>query len=280
MDMVNILKYLLLGIVQGVTEVLPISSSGHVEIVKRLIEIDCVNNIMFLIIVNTGSLLTFVFIYWKRLVQLISSFFIYIFKPSKRQKHKQGFIYTMKILFATMPAVIVGFLFEDMIDSILQSHGLLLVGIGLLMTATVLYYITSREPFDSKDNGLTWKDSILIGIAQSIALIPGVSRSGMTSSTALRRDKSIQTALDFSFLLYIPVSFGSIFLMVLKVIRGEEVFNNDVPFGLFVIAFLGALVATYIAYKLIFNIFKSGKLRYFSYYCFGASAFALLLYIV
>jgi undecaprenyl-diphosphatase len=280
MDMVNILKFLLLGIVQGVTEVLPISSSGHVEIVKKLIEIDCVNNIMFLIIVNTGSLLTFVFIYWKRLVQIISSFFIYIFKPAKRQDHKQGYIYTLKVLLATLPAVIVGFLFEDMIDSILQSHGLLLVGVGLLLTSTVLYYITSREPFDSKDNDLTWLDSILIGIAQSVALIPGVSRSGMTSSTALHRDKSIQTALDFSFILYIPVSFGSIVLMVIQLVRGDETLNGNLSIGLFVIAFFGALIATYIAYRLIFNIFKSGKLRYFSYYCFGASAFALLLYII
>jgi len=268
-----------LGIVQGFTEVLPISSSGHVEIVKTLIDIECVDNVLFLIIVNTGSLITFIFIYRKRLIDIIVSFFMYIFIPARRTEHRKGFIYTLKILVATIPAVIVGFLFEDMIDSILDSHGLLLVGIGLLLTATVLFYITSREPFNSKDHDVNWTDSLLIGIAQSVALIPGVSRSGMTSSAALRRGRSIQTALDFSFIMYIPVSIGSIMLMIIQLISGEETLGNDIPTLMFIIAFMGAMVATYIAYRLIFNIFKSGKLRYFSYYCFGASAFALLLYI-
>ena len=280
MDVLNFLRYLLLGIVQGITEVLPISSSGHVEIVKSLVEIDCVNNIVFLIIVNAGSLVTFTFIYRKRLIEMISSFFLYLFRKDKREEHRAGFIFTSKVIVATIPAAIVGFLFNDVIDSILQTHGLLLVGIGLLWTATVLYYITTREPFDSKNHGLSWLDILFMGLAQAVALIPGVSRSGMTSSTALRRGRSVQSALDFSFIMYIPVSIGSILLLLIQVLNGEATINPSVPFYMFAIAFLAALVATYIAYKLIYNIFKSGKLRYFSFYCFGASGFALLLYVL
>ena len=277
---VEALKYLILGIVQGVTEVLPISSSGHVEIAKYLLSIDFVNNILFLIIVNTGSLVTFIFIYRKRLLRLFTSFFVYIFNKAKRLEAKEDFIYVLKIIVAIIPAGIVGILFEEQINHILNIHALLLVGIGLLLTATVLYCITRSEPFNSKKYKLTWTDIILMGFAQSVALIPGVSRSGMTSSTALKRGSNVDAALDFSFIMYIPVSIGSILLMLIDIVRGEKVafVNNQV--SLYLLAFFGAMVATFIAYKLIYSIFKSGKINYFSYYCFGASAFALLLYIL
>ena len=259
---VEALKYLILGIVQGVTEVLPISSSGHVEIAKYLLSIDFVNNILFLIIVNTGSLVTFIFIYRKRLLRLFTSFFVYIFNKAKRLEAKEDFIYVLKIIVAIIPAGIVGIL------------------IGLLLTATVLYCITRSEPFNSKKYKLTWTDIILMGFAQSVALIPGVSRSGMTSSTALKRGSNVDAALDFSFIMYIPVSIGSILLMLIDIVRGEKVAFENNQVSLYLLAFLGAMVATYIAYKLIYSIFKSGKIKYFSYYCFGASAFALLLYIL
>ena len=273
------LKYLILGIVQGITEVLPISSSGHVEITKYIFSIDFANNILFLIIVNTGSLVTFIFIYRKRLMQLFKAFFIYLFKKNQREEQKSDFIYILKILVAIIPAALIGVLFEDSINRALCNHGLLMVGVGLLLTATVLFYISRREPFQSKKNKLSWTDIILIGLAQSVALTPGVSRSGMTSSTALKRGSSIDAALDFSFIIYIPVSLGSILLMFVGIMKGDQVDFHANQLGYYFFAFIGALVATYFAYKLIFNIFRSGKIKYFSYYCFGASIFALMLYI-
>lgn len=277
---IEALKYLFLGIVQGVTEVLPISSSGHVEISRYILKIDFADNILFLIIVNTGSLFTFIFLYRERLLRLITSFFVYIFNKAKRDSVKSDFVYILKIIVAIIPAGLVGLILEDTINDILSTHGLLLVGIGLLLTATVLYYITREEPFDSKRKNLSWTDIVLMGLAQSVALIPGVSRSGMTSSAALKRGNSVESALDFSFIIYIPVSIGSILLMFIDIFRGEKVVYENNQIFLYLLAFLGAMIATYIAYKLIFNIFKSGKIKYFSYYCFGASAFAILLYIL
>jgi undecaprenyl-diphosphatase len=279
MSFIEILRYIILGIVQGISEVLPISSSGHVEISKVLLDVDLKDSLMFLIIVNTGSLVTFLVLYFKVLLRIIKGFFVYIFKKELREKYKPDFIFALKIVVASIPAAIVGLLFNDIINQVLSTHAMLLVGVGLLLTATVLFCIIKKEPFDSKDNDLSWLDVSLMGLAQSVALIPGVSRSGMTSSTALRRGKSIHTALDFSFIMYIPVSIGSTLLMVIDFIKEDYIiYSNQII--LYILSFFAALVATYIAYKLIFSIFKSGKLKYFSYYCFGASAFALLIYIL
>jgi undecaprenyl-diphosphatase len=280
LSIIEALKYLLLGIVQGVTEVLPISSSGHVEIAKTLMDIQFCENLIFLILVNTGSLVTFVYIYRKRLWELIKGFVVYIFSKNQREANKSEFVMMMKIIVASIPAGVVGVFFNDQIDALLIQYGLLIVGIGLLITASVLYYITSEEPFRSRRNHLNWVDVLLMGLAQAVALFPGVSRSGMTSSTALKRGSSVDSALNFSFIMYIPVSIGSLLLMIYKAITEEQsIFQVGQALN-YTLAFLGAILATYVAYKLIFNIFKSGKLRNFSYYCLLASMFAIILYVL
>ena len=279
LNIVEALKYLLLGIIQGLTEVLPISSSGHVEIAKQIVGIDFSNSLLFLILVNTGSLCAFIWIYRRKLWHLIKGFIVYILYPSKREQHRNAFFMVMKIVVASIPAGIVGILFNSEFQQLLEQYGLLIVGIGLLVTATVLYIITRDEPFKGQDNQLNWKDVTLIGVAQAFALFPGISRSGMTSSTAIKRGASIDTALDFSFIMYIPVSIGSTLLLIYKAMSGEESVFSAGQTLYYVLAFVGAATATYIAYKLIFNIFKSGKLRYFSYYCLTISAIAMFIYI-
>ncbi|QWC00109.1 UDP pyrophosphate phosphatase [Mycoplasmatota bacterium] len=280
MAIIEALKYLILGIVQGVTEVLPISSSGHVEITKHILSVDFVDSIIFLIIVNTGSLFTFLLIYYKKILRIVVDFFVYIFNKDKRESSKKNFIYALKIVLATIPAGLIGLILNDQIEDMMLNHALLIVSIGLLLTSTVLFLVTREEPFNSKRNHLSWLDVGLMGLAQSVALIPGVSRSGMTSSTALKRGASINATLDFSFIMYIPVSFGSLILLVVKVLNGESTSFDLGHTHYYLLAFFGALIATYIAYKLIFNIFRSGKLKYFSYYCLGASLFALVLYVL
>jgi len=277
---IEMLKYLILGIVQGITEVLPISSSGHVEIAKYLLSVDFVDSIIFLIIVNTGSLVTFLLIYRKRIWRIVIDFFLYIFNKAKRKEARENYIYGLKIIIATIPAAFIGFFIGDTIDEFMVEHALLLVSIGLLFTASVLYFVTRLEPFTSNRQKLTWTDIILMGFAQSIALVPGISRAGMTSATALKRGASVHSTLDFSFIMYIPVSVGSIILLVMDIIQGETTSFKFGDMHLYILAFFGALVATYIAYKLIYNIFRSGKIKYFSFYCLGASLFALILYIL
>jgi undecaprenyl-diphosphatase len=281
MDIIEAIKYFFLGIVQGITEVLPVSSSGHTEIVKALFNMNFGTQkpTLFLILLNTGSLVTFIIIYFKRLVRLIVDFVIYIFKKDRRTETKANFIYFSKILVGTIPAGIVGILFRKTLDNWLSEYGLLLVGIGLLFTSTVLIAVSQR-PFHNKSYEFSWTDTILIGVAQSVAIVPGVSRSGMTTSMALHRDAGVDSALNFSFLLYIPVSIASLLLLIYEGFKNGLGVPGSSYYGYYLLAFIGAVIFTYVAYRLIFSIFRSGKLKYFGYYCLFMGVGSIIWFVV
>ncbi len=288
MDIIEALKYLILGIVQGITEVIPVSSSGHVELAQIILNVTTEEKLLFLILVNTGSLMTFLIIYFKRIIELIRDFFVYIFKKNLREERYNNFIFAVRIIVACIPAAIVGFFLDDIINDSLLTYGTLFVGVGLLVTGTMLYFIKDTRILKGKTM-INWTDTLLIGLAQSVAVFPGISRSGMTTATSIKRGMGIDSALNFSFLLYIPLSVGSLFLMIYKV---YDKVNNlgltlteslGVPGGEYILyyglAFVGAAVATYFAYRLVFNIFKSGKLKYFSYYAFAIGLISIFYYM-
>jgi len=295
LDILEAFKYLLLGIIQGIAEVIPISSSGHVQLVQTIFNLQVDQGLLFLILVNTGSLVTFLIIYFNKIIELIKDFFGFIFnflfsysKPELRKDKFNNFIFSLQIVVACIPAAIIGLLFQNKIDIILEDYGTLVVGVGLLLTGTVLYMIKDIRILKGKTM-INWADTILVGLAQGIAIFPGVSRSGMTSTTSIKRGMGIDSALNFSFLLYIPLSIGSLFLMVYKVISKMNTENltvlqslgvpSNIYFIYYLLAFVGAVVATYFAYRLIFNIFKSGKLKYFSYYCIIIGMGSLLYFM-
>ena len=279
LDILEAIKYLILGIIQGITEVLPVSSSGHVHIAQTLFNIDMDTGLLFLILVNTGSLLTFLIIYFKRLVILIKDFFIYIFRKDLREEKHNNYIFMLRIIVACIPAGLVGLFLSDVIDNLLITYGSLLVGIGLLVTGTVLFSIRDKRILKGKTM-INWTDTFLIGLAQSAAILPGISRSGLTTTMSIKRGMGIDSALNFSFLLYIPLSFASLILMIFKI--GDE--GLGIPgkeyYFYYLLAFIGAAVATYFAYKLIFNIFKRGKLKYFSYYCLIVGLGSIIYFMI
>lgn len=279
MSIIEAIKYLLLGIIQGITEVLPISSSGHVEIAKSLFQMEVDEGLLFLILVNTGSLIAFIVVFFRDIINIIEDVFTFIFQKDQREESKEGFSTLVKLIIASIPAAIVGLLFNDKIDELMIKYNVLLSGIGLLFTATLLL-LTSRGKIKRGYTHISYTDAILLGLAQGIALIPGISRSGSTTSTAIKRGVGVDSALRFSFLMYIPVSVGSMLLYIIKIAdEGMGLPSNDylIYYGL---AFIGAMFATYVAFKFIFNIFKSGKLKYFSYYCFAIGIFSIILYLV
>jgi len=288
LNIIEALKYLILGIIQGITEVIPVSSSGHVELAQILLNVSTEERLLFLILVNTGSLLTFLIIYFKKIIELIRDFFGYIFKKNSREQRYNNFIFAARIIVACIPAAIVGFFLNDIINNSLKIYGTLFVGVGLLVTATMLYFIKDTRILKGKTM-INWTDTLLIGLAQSVAVFPGISRSGMTTATSIKRGMGIDSALNFSFLLYIPLSVGSLVLMLYKVF--DSVSNQGMSFidslGVpsseyfiyYFLAFIGAAIATYFAYRLIFNIFKSGKLKYFSYYAFALGLISILYYM-
>lgn len=275
-DIIEFIKYIVIGLVQGITEVLPVSSSGHVELMSNLVGLTKDENVFFLILLNTGSLATFLIIYFKKLVELAKSFFIYIFNKEKREENKNNVIFLLKVLIACIPAGLFGILIKPLIENIMVDYSILLAGIGLLITATVLLLV-SRLNFRKEETEISWLDTVFIGFAQAIAVFPGVSRSGMTTSMALKKGKSIDQALNFSFLMYIFISIASTLLLVFD-LTSESSNIASVQYLYYVFAFLAAMGATFIAYKLIFNIFKSGKIKYFSFYCFIVGILALILF--
>jgi len=278
MDFIEALKYFILGLIQGITEVLPISSSGHVELVKAIIHIDFDQDLLFLVLVNTGSLVTIIFLYFNRLVSIIKDFFLYLFKKSTRETTRIGFGLGLKLIVATIPATIVGLVFKGMIETLMIQYNVLLSGIGLIFTGNILFLVSAKR-IRRGFTQITYKDAILVGIAQSIALIPGVSRSGMTTATAINSGMGIDSALNFSFLMYIPISIGSLLLSMKDIFDTGVSIANSAIYIYYLLAFVAAVFATYVAYKLVFNIFKSGKLKYFVVYCILIGLVSIGLFI-
>ncbi|MFH0993376.1 MAG: undecaprenyl-diphosphate phosphatase [bacterium] len=279
MSFIEALKFLLLGIVQGITEVLPISSSGHVELFKVLLGVDVEQHLLFLILVNTGSLVAFLIIFARDLYNLVLAFIRYLFVPAKRVENREGFHYVVKLVIASIPAAIVGLTLKSYIDEALNLYGILLSGIGLLATGTILL-LTSRLRLHHGNTSLSLTDAALIGVAQAFALIPGLSRSGMTTSTAFSRGIGLNSALKFSFLMYIPVSIGSLIVELNDFLDAGAILPSTSTILSFGTAFVAAIFATYFAYKIIFNIFRSGKLKAFSTYCFAVGLLSIALFII
>lgn len=263
----TIIKYIILGAVQGVTEPLPISSSGHLVIFRHLFSVD-IKGLSFEIIVNAGSLIAVLVIYRKDIIRLLQNGTRYIMtKDSDTKKEFQFLIY---LAIATTITGVLGLLFEDYISTHLSS--IKTVGITLLITAGALWIIRNLRGHKN-DGGITLKDAIVVGLAQSVALIPGISRSGATLVAAMLLGMKRETALRFSFLLYIPVSLGVTVLSI------GDIMNDtyfDILFIPYIIAFLISIITSFYALKWFIHIMKKGNLIYFALYCLIAGILVTL----
>lgn|SRR5690625_1812701 len=256
----ELIQYIILGIVQGLTEPLPISSSGHVLIFREIFSVQ-ISGLTFEIIVNFGSLLAIMFVYRESIYQLTKNFFIYLL--FRKSAAKRDFNYTLLIILATIPIGVVGLLTRHWIETSLSS--LLFVGLSLLLTGFFLWLIRHLKGFKS-DYQISWRDALIIGFVQIIALVPGVSRSGATIVAAMLVGLKRETALRFSFLLYIPVSLGVTILSIDEITQTTQSNSMIIPL---VIAWITAIIATYIALKWFVQVMLRGKLVYFTYYCVG-----------
>lgn len=258
-NMIVLLKYLFLGLIQGLTEPIPISSSGHVVMIRELFGIQ-VSGLSFEIIVNFGSLIAVLLVYQKDILRLIKSSFSFLLKKDKNAQSDFHFIILLVI--ATVPTGIIGLLFEDYISNKLSS--ITVVGFTLLITGVALWVIRNLRGMKS-DREITVKDAIIIGLAQSVALVPGISRSGATIVAAMLLGMRQETALRFSFLLYIPVSLGVTILSANNIISDP---NFDLLMIPYILAFMASILATFYALKWFMNVMVKGNLKYFSFYCF------------
>ncbi|WP_101843469.1 undecaprenyl-diphosphate phosphatase [Halobacillus sp. Marseille-P3879] len=253
-----IIKYLFLGIFQGFTEPIPISSSGHLVILQDLMNLR-IEGLEFEVMVNFGSLIAVLIIYRNDIVRLFRNSIGYLITKDTRQKDDFEFI--IYLIIATLPAGVIGILFKDSFDGLKgQTY---VVGITLIITGIALWSI--RNLRGRKGDGmLTWKDALIIGFAQAVALVPGISRSGATIVAAMLLGTKQETALRFSFLLFIPVSAGTMLLSV------GDLLEDDLAtlWPSYLVAFLASIVASYFSLKWFMNIMAEGNLKYFAIYCF------------
>lgn len=274
--MLKLIEYIFLGILQGITEPIPVSSSGHLLILQSILEkFHQSINIDFetlATITNFGSLLAIIIIYYKDIVKLIKSFFSYIFTKEKRKNTKSDYQYALKIIIATIPAGVAGLVATKLGLLDFLEENVKFVGLMLLVTALFLFLIKDFK--GSKDkNEITFLDSIVIGLSQMIAIIPGVSRSGATIVGGMYRNLKRDTAFNFSFILYIPISIATSILGV------KDLFSMSITNALWVLYIISAILAgifTYIFTKWFAKIVKEGKLLYFSIYCIILGVLVLL----
>lgn len=261
MEMMNelwtLFKYMILGVVQGVTEPIPISSSGHVVIFRDLFGI-VAEGLSFEILVNFGSLIAVIVIYRNDIIRLLHNSLLYLIK--KEAGARKDFQFVLFLVIATIPTGILGLIFKDIISEI----NIIIVGITLLITGLALWIIRNLRG-SKKDGDLTVKDAIIVGLAQSVALIPGISRSGATIVAAMLLGMKQETALRFSFLLYIPVSLGVTVLSVSDIVNDPNFDTLMIPYA---IAFMASIIASFFALKWFINVMRRGNLKYFAYYCF------------
>ncbi len=247
---------LILGIIQGLTEYLPVSSSGHLAIGQALFGMnDGADNLMFTVAVHVATVLSTVVILWSEIDWILKGLFK--FKMNDETK------YVMNIIVSMIPVGVVGLLFKDQVEEIFGS-GLLVVGCCLLITAALLTFSYYAKP--RQKTHISMKDAFIIGIAQAIAVLPGVSRSGSTIATGLLLGNKKESLAQFSFLMVIPPILGEALLDVMKMMKGEDVMGglDAVPL---MVGFVAAFLAGCVACKWMINIVKRGKLIYFGIYC-------------
>jgi len=259
LDIYLIVKYMLLGIFQGFTEPIPISSSGHLVFAQHFLGLE-IEGLSFELLVNAASLIAVLIIYRKDLVRLTVNGVRYI--STKDKQSKSDFRFIIYLIIATIPAGVIGVLFDDIISEHLKH--IRVTAITLIITGLALWMIRNLRG-RKNDGDLTIKDALIVGFAQAVALIPGISRSGATIVAAMALGMKQETALRFSFLLFIPVSFGGMILSITDLMNDPNMDTLLIPY---IIAFIASLITSYFSLKWFMNIMAKGNLKYFSFYCF------------
>ncbi len=246
---------LVLGIVQGLTEYLPVSSSGHLAIGSALFGIQGEENLAFTIVVHVATVFSTLVVLWKEIEWIFSGLFKFKMNDETR--------YVVNILISMIPIGIVGVFFKDAVEDIFGS-GLLVVGCMLLLTATLLAFSYYAKP--RRKENISMKDAFVIGLAQACAVTPGLSRSGTTIATGLLLGNNKEKLAQFSFLMVIPPILGEALLDVMKAVKGEAV-AGEIPTLSLVAGFIAAFLSRCIVFKWMINMVMKGKLIYFAIYC-------------
>jgi undecaprenyl-diphosphatase len=261
----GIIEAVILGIVQGLTEFLPVSSSGHLEIAKELLSVsEEEQNLLMTIVLHAATALSTIIIFRKDITIIIAGFFQF--------KWNEEAQFSVKIILSMIPAAIVGLFFEDEIESLFGGQ-IVLVGSMLLLTGLLLFLADKAKKTDKKVSIL---NSILIGIAQAIAILPGISRSGATICTSVLLGVDREKAARFSFLMVVPLILGK---MAKDMLSGDLATESTNILPL-IFGFIAAFITGLVACKWMIRLVKKSQLKYFAYYCFAVGIISIVIKLV
>ena len=259
----SIIEAIILGIVQGLTEFLPVSSSGHLQIFKALMGVEIEENLAFDVTLHAATVLSTIVILWPEVKRLFVGLF------SRHFNEEQAYI--LKLILSMVPIGIVGFAFKDQLNAMLESPYILTyVGGALLLTAALLSFAYYAKPRQKET--ISYRDAFIIGLSQAVAAMPGLSRSGTTIATGLLLGNKKESMAQFSFLMVLAPIMGE---MLLNLVKGEGVFSS-IGFVPMMAGFLSAFVVGCLACKFMINIVKRGKLIWFAVYCALAGVVAII----
>ncbi len=248
------LEAIILGIIQGLTEFLPVSSSGHLELAKAIFGDQSLprESLTFTVILHFATALSTIVVFRREVLDIIKGLFQF--------KINEEFIFSVKIIISMIPAVIIGLLFEKELEAFFGGQ-ILLVGFMLLITGLLLLFADRAK---NTTNSVTYLNALIIGLSQAIAMLPGISRSGATISTSVLLGVDRTKAARFSFLMVIPLIFGKV---------AKDVYSGQINFetaniGPYSLGFIAAFIAGLIACNWMISLVKNSKLYYFAIYCF------------
>ena len=273
------LQALLLGVVQGLTEFLPVSSSGHLMIARDLLGVDGDGFLDFTVTVHLATVLSTIIVFWKPIVRLLAGLFKF--------RYNDETDYVFKIVVSMVPVAVVGLLLKDKVEA-LFSDDLFTVAVCLIITAVLLFLsdvggrrgaaapVQARGAASSPRNGISYWQALVVGLGQAAAVAPGLSRSGTTIATGLlcgvRRDVMAQ----FSFLMVLVPIIGEQFLSLLEGLTGEAVIGGGLDPVCLVVGFLSAFLSGLFACKLMIAVVRKARLTWFALYCLVVSLLLLI----
>ncbi len=259
----EIIDAIILGIVQGLTEFLPVSSSGHLELGKAILGDSSVpqESLLFTVVLHFATALSTIVIFRKDILEIIKGFFAF--------KWNEDTQFIAKIIVSMIPAALVGFFFEDELEQLFNGN-ILLVGFMLIVTALLLYLADRAKDTNKK---VSFLNAFIIGVSQAIAMLPGISRSGATISTSVLLGNDKTKAARFSFLMVVPLIFGKI---AKDILSGELAYSSD-NFITLSAGFIAAFIAGLFACTWMISLVKNSKLKYFAYYCFIVGLISIII---
>lgn len=259
----SIIEAIILGIVQGLTEFLPVSSSGHLQIAKALLGVELEENLMFDVTLHAATVLSTIVVLWPEIKRLVVGVFSRTFNTEQA--------YIVKLIISMIPIAVVGFALKDYLNAMLESPYILtIVGIMLLLTALLLAFAYYARPRQKED--ISYRDAFIIGVAQAIAAMPGLSRSGSTIATGILLGNNKGAVAQFSFLMVLAPILGE---MLLNVVKGEVVLSS-IGFVPLLCGFVAAFIVGCLACKFMIGIVKRGRLIWFAIYCAVVGAIAII----